>query len=234
MRTLQHTLLAGIAAAALGISGVASAQSAKSHVMTVQLPDGGVAQIRYTGDVAPQVGFSETPRPVLAPVPLLFGADSPFAMMERISAEMDRQSAAMLRQADALMAQARSGQPVDVALRNLPPGSQSYSFVSTLSGSGVCTQSVEITSQGNGQPPRVVRHSAGDCGPTAGGGAGSVNLPDTPMPAGRPEIIETSVRPARPYLAPSAPANRPDVIYTSATGTKPYAGLVREIPPAQR
>ena len=221
----------------------ASAQSASSHVMTVRLPDGGVAQIRYTGNVAPQVSVSEGPAPapaainLLAPMPQLvewgFGADSPFAMMDRISAEMDRQAAAMLRQADALAAQARSGQVTEAATRNLPPGSASYSFVSTMTGNGVCTQSVEITSQGNGQAPRVVRHSSGNCSAAAGGG-GSVNLPTAVTPPGRPEIIETNAQSPRPYAAPTVPTNQPDVIWTGVKGAKPYAGLVREIPPAQR
>jgi hypothetical protein len=234
MRTLQRTLLAGIAAAAFGIPGIAAAQTAEPHVMTVRLPDGGIAQIRYTGDVAPQVSFAPAPIPELAPTPTLFGADSPFAMMERISAEMDRQTVALLRQTDAAMAEARSGAPVAVALSGLTPGTESYSFVSTMSGNGVCTQSVEITSEGNGRTPRIVRHSSGNCGPAAGGSAGSVNLPAAPMPAARPDVIETRAHPARPYTAPSAPAKRPDVIYTAAKGKKPYAGLVREIPPAQR
>jgi hypothetical protein len=234
MRSLRTALLAGVAAIAVGLSGGASAQSANSHVMTVQLPDGGVAQIRYTGDVAPQISVSEAPAPIeiFAPIPPLFGSDSPFAMMERISAEMDRQAAAMFRQADALAAQARSGQLTEAAMRNLPPGSQSYSFLSTMSGSRICTQSVEITSPGNGQKPQVVQHSSGNCGPPTGGG--SVNLPTAVTPAGRAEIIETNAQAPRPYAAPAAPTNRPDVIWTSAKGANPYAGLVREIPPATR
>jgi len=211
MRTLQNALFAGIAASAIGVSGAALAQSPQIHFMTVQLPGGGTAEIRYTGNVAPPIGFSDSGAPitVFAPMPSLFGPNSPFAALDRISAEMDRQAAAMLRQADALAAQARSGQLTETALRNLPPGSQGYSFITTMSGNGVCTQSVEITTQGNGAPPRVVSHSSGNCG-TAQGAGGSVNLP-----------------------AP-APANGPDVVWTSAHEAKPYAGLVRPIPAAQR
>ena len=61
MRTFQQALLAGVAAGIVGLSGAAFAQSGKTHVMTVRLPDGGVAQIRYTGDVAPQVSVGEAP-----------------------------------------------------------------------------------------------------------------------------------------------------------------------------
>jgi len=234
MRTFRNALLAGVAGAAIALSGAAFAQSGPNHTMTVRLPDGGIAQIRYSGNVAPRVTFGEAPEPVdvFAPMPALFGPGSPFAAMERISAEMDRESAAMFRQADALAAAANSGQLAEAALRSLPPGSRSYSFVSTMSGPGsdnrVCSQSVEITGMGNGQPPRVVRRSSGNCGPqgTLGSGTtGSVNLPTAAPQLARPAPVWTS--------AP-APASHPDVIWTGANGAKPYAGLVREIPAATR
>ncbi len=238
MRTCRNALLAGVAAIAIGAAGAAFAQSDNLHVMTVRLPDGSLAQIRYSGNVAPRVSFSEAPAPidVAAAMPSLFGPGSPFAAMERISAEMDREAAAMFRRADALAAEANSGQLTEAALRTLPPGSQSYTFVSTMSGNGVCSQSVEITGMGNGQPPRVVRHSSGDCGPMGGpaggptgGTAGSVDLPTATPPLGRAGPVWTAA-PAQPAV----PASRPDVIWTSAKGAKPYAGLVHEIPAATR
>lgn len=212
MRPIRTALLAGVAASAIGLSGVALAQSPQTHVLTVQIPGGVVAQVRYTGDVPPQIAFGESPANVnfLAPMPSLFGAGSPFAMLDRISAEMDREAAAMFREADALAAQARSGQPTETSIGKLPPGSEGYSFVSTMSGNGVCTQSMQITSQGNGAPPRVVSHSSGNSGPEPAP-TGSINLPAAP-----------------------APGNRPDVVWTSAHGARPYSGLVREIPAAQR
>lgn len=212
VRPLRTALLAGVAASVIGLSGAALAQNAQAHVMTVQIPGGGVAQIRYIGDVPPRIVFGESPATtdVPAPMPSLFGPASPFAMLDRISAEMDRQAAAMLRQADALVAQARSGRLTETAIGNLPPGSEGYSFVSTMSGDGVCTQSVQITSRGNGTPPRVVSHSSGNCG-SEPAPTGSINLPAAP-----------------------APDNRPDVVWTSAHGAGPYSGLVREIPAAHR
>jgi hypothetical protein len=212
MRVLRTALLAGVAASAIGFSGAALAQSLNIHTMTVRLPGGGNAEIRYTGNVAPQVVLSEAPATIDVPVlvPSLFGPTSPFAMLDRISAEMDRQAAAMFREADAVAAQARSGQPTLAALRNLPPGSQSYSYVSTMSGSGVCTRSVEITSLGNGAAPRVVSHSSGNCGPAAGN-PGSVNLPVAPVPV-----------------------KQPDLVLTKAGGPTPYAGMVRQVASAQR
>jgi hypothetical protein len=225
MRTLQNALLAGVAALAIGFSGAALAQTSNIHTMTVRLPGGGVAQIRYAGDVAPQVRVSEAPGPVAAlmPMPVLFGPDSPFATLDRISAEIDRQAAAMFRQSDALLAAARSGQLTPVTLRNLAPGTQSYSFVASVNGGNVCSRSVEITAPGNGAAPRVVSHSSGNCGPAEA--SGGINLPTASPPAGQPGPVWTG--------AP-APAARPDVVWTSASGAKPYKGLVREIPPAQR
>ncbi|MGE5270637.1 MAG: hypothetical protein ACM3JG_13300 [Thiohalocapsa sp.] len=244
MRTLRNALFSGVAAAALAASGAAFAQPRDVHFMTVRLPDGGLAQIRYTGNVAPQISFSEVPaNDITLPVAALrpswpgwgFDSASPFAMMRRISAEMDREAAAMFRQADALLAASPTGLTEAVA-RNLPPGSTSYTVVSTMSGNGVCTQSVEITATGNGQP-RVVRHSSGNCGAGAalpGAGGGTINAPATVPTARSPAMIETRAHPAMPRVAPPAPAAHPDVIYTSARGARPYAGLVHEIPPAAR
>jgi hypothetical protein len=234
MRTLHSALLAGVAAAAIGISGAALAQSSNVHVMTVRLPDGGVAQVRYTGNVAPQVSFSDgaAPLEMFAPMPSMFGPNSPFAQLERISAEMDRQAAAMFQRANAIAAAARSGQSPETAMRSLPPDSQGYSFISTMSGSGVCMQSVQITSPGNGGQPHVVSHSSGDCGPS-GGANGSVSLPTATPPAGRSGPIWVTAPTAKPYVAPT-PTNHPDVVWTAAHGARPYAGLVEPIPPAQR
>jgi hypothetical protein len=210
MRTLHTALVVGVAATMIGFGGAASAQTAQSHVMTVRLPGGGLAQIEYSGNVAPHVSFSNRPVAIDAFGPMMFGPGSPLAMMDRLSAAMDRQMAAMFQETDALASGARAGPLNAAALGNLLPGSQGYSFISTLSGNGVCSQSVTITSQGNGAPPRVVRHSSGNCGP-AGGATGSIALPTAP-----------------------APAVRPHLVWTSAHGAKPYAGLVHEIPTALR
>ncbi len=206
MRNLRTALLAGAAAVALaGLSGVAVARDLNTHLMTLRLPGGGVAEIRYTGDVSPQVMFSPAPTALggFMPAGSFFGPGLPFAMLERISAAIDREAASLIRQAE-ILANApafAANQPIEAALRNLPPESQSYTMVSTWSGNGVCTQSVEITSPANGGQPRVVSHSSGDCG-SAPGSAGAIGTPALPAPTHRPDIIETH-------------------------GTSPYAGLVR-------
>jgi hypothetical protein len=209
MRNVRTALLAGAAAVAVaGLSGVATARDLNTHLMTLQLPDGGVAEIRYTGDVPPQVVFNPAPASwdTFMPVSSVFGPGSPFAMLERISAAMDREAASLMRQAEMLADVPAFGahQPIEAALPNLPPGTQSYSMVSTWSGNGVCTRSVEITSPANGGQPRVVSHNSGNCGSVTGS-TGVIGIPRTP-----------------------APTHGPDIIETRAHGTQPHAGLVRE------
>jgi hypothetical protein len=230
MRVWHASRIAGIAAAAIGLSGAAAlAQSSNTHILTVRLPGGGVAQIEYTGNVAPQVRIGDAPAPIagaFAPLPSFFGPASPFAQFDRIAAEMNREAATMFARAERLTAEARSGQLTETALGGVPPGSQSYSFVSTMSGNHVCSESVEITRSGSGAP-QVVRHSSGNCG--AMPGAGSVDLPNAAPAIPAPGPVWTSA-PA-PDAAP-APIARPDVVWTRAEGATPHAGLVEPIPTA--
>lgn len=93
-------------------------------------------------------------------------------------------------------------QPIEMALGNPPPGNESYAMVSTWSGNGVCTQSVEIASPANGGQPRVVSHGSGNCG-SAPGSTGVIRTPTLPAPTQRRDILKTH-------------------------GTPPYSGLVRE------
>lgn len=86
MTCLQKILLAGIAALGIGLAGAAQAQT--FNMMTVPVPGGGVAQVRYVGDVPPQIVFVPAPAPFAAWTPV-FGYEAPFAMLDRISAEMD-------------------------------------------------------------------------------------------------------------------------------------------------
>ena len=198
--SLGRTILgAGAAAiAAIGCCGIALAQSPQTHVMSVALPGGGVAQIRYVGSVAPQIYVSDAPTMML---PTMFGTGSPFAELDRISAAMDRQAEQLLRQAAALAASG-PGQLNPTAIGALPAGTQEYQFVSTMNGGNFCSRSVEITSQGNGAAPRVVTHTSGNC--AAGAAPG---MPELQMPT-----------PTQLPTAP-APSNGPRMIMTKATGT---------------
>lgn len=207
MRSFRISLLAGAAAIGLaGSSGLAAAQTPQTHVMTVALPDGGTAQIRYTGDVAPRVSFSTAPTTPAdwRAMPAAFGTESPLTMLDRISAEMDRQAAAMFRQAATLTQAAQSGQPLATGVGTFSPGGQSYSFVSEttgngLSGNGLCSESVEIIAIGNGAP-KVVRNSSGNCGSLT---AGATALPSAPGPSTRPDTLwidNTRPPPARALI----------------------------------
>ena len=133
----------------------------------------------------------------------MFGPASPFAVLDRISAEMDRQAASLFEQAQMLARE--PAQVTEAAMRNLPAGSQSYSYVATFNGNGVCAKSVTMTSQGNGAPPKVVTRTSGNCAAVSGSEPGSVGLP-------------------------TAPANAPRLTEANAQGAQPYAGLVRPIP----
>jgi hypothetical protein len=179
MHSLRLALAAGIGLIGVaGVSGIATAREPATHVMTVALPGGGVAHITYSGDVAPQVTFP----PALLPWAAAFGPQSPFAALERISAEMDREAAALFQQID-------TGQ--------------------FAAAPGYCMQSVQITSLGDGSPPKVVRRSSGNCAPS-GGESGTVGLPAAPLPAHQPDRIMVDARGARPYagMVRSATWNR--------------------------
>ena len=209
MRNVRNGFLVGATAIALvGPAGVAAARDLDTHVMTVEVPGGGVAEIRFTGNVPPQVFFNPAPAPLgaFAPYGAFFGPASPFAELERISAAMDREAASLMRQAEMLTQTPAfaTNQPIEAVLGNMPPGTASYTMISTWSGNGVCSQSVEITTPANGGKPRVVSQSSGNCG----------SAPGTMGPIGTPAI--------------PAPTHRPDILETGAHGSSPYPGLIRE------
>jgi hypothetical protein len=197
MSLIRNAQRIGAAAAVLaGLCGAAAAQTSQTptsqtpisqtHVMTVPLPGGGVAEIRYAGAVAPQVFIDPAPA---AALPAFFGAGSPFAEFDRVAAAMDREADRMFREAAALAANPAALTPA--ALGSLPPGSREYTAVSTMAGDRVCSRSVEIISQGNGAPPRVVTHTSGDCGPAGPGVQVPTQVTPAPAPSHRPQMIMT-------------------------------------------
>jgi hypothetical protein len=179
MRNLRTILLG---AATIGLIGAVAyaADAPRIHVLTIPLPGGGVEQIRYSGDVAPTVTFRQgSPAAVAWANPR--GPDSAFAMIDRIQAEIDRQMAAVLQHPLAMPNLAPPGAGLQGADGGAAPASaQSYSMVSTFSGGHGCTQSIEVTSAGPGQPPKVVRQSSGDCG--AAGKTAPKTVPAPPGP----------------------------------------------------
>jgi hypothetical protein len=96
-------------------------------------------------------------------------ADPIFASFDRIAAMMDRQAEAMFQETAALPA-----------------------------GSNFCERSTRVTVTGNG-PPRIERHTSGNCGP-AGGSTGSVSLPAARPAPHRPNAVMTRYEGARPFV----------------------------------
>jgi hypothetical protein len=134
MQFIKSTLLAGAAALALA----SAAHAAETHVMTVQLPDGGVARIAYQGDIPPQV--------IVAPsFPMLPAFAPSFAALDQMTAALDREADAMLRTA-ALM-----------------QGIQVFSTTETFTTNGACIRRTEITYTSDGAAPRAISSQSGDC-----------------------------------------------------------------------
>ena len=197
MHTLRTLVMAGAAAAVLcGACGTAAAENAQSHVMTIRLPGGTIEEIRYTGNVAPRVVVSPERMPVDFGWPAaFFGPDSAFAELDRISAAMNRQMDVMLHNAEALAGEPGLVREIDAG--NLPPGTQGYSFVSTMSGNGVCGKSIEITSRGDGRKPQVVSKSWGDCEKGHNGGGVNSIAPSRGEPS---DVREIRYEPRAPAL----------------------------------
>lgn len=180
MSHLRNALLAGAAIFTLaGGASLAQAQTADPavHVMTVQLPNGAVQQIRYTGDVPPRIVL----------VPVVQSVELPFAMMQRMSAAMDRQIATMMQAFAPMMAQPFATGPMEAGFGAMPAGA----------GAGVCMRSISVTYTGHGQP-QVVSKSAGNCGPAANTPAAT---PETVAPA--PSVRTIQVRDDHPVGQPA-------------------------------
>jgi hypothetical protein len=177
MRLKRTLVVGGLIAALAGGTAVIAAERLPVHVMTVQLPGGGVEQIHYTGDTPPRILVADTAAPSLFDV--AFGPDSPFA-------DMDRQMAAMMHQASLAQATAADGQVQPAA--NAPAGATSITTVSTSNAKGVCTQSVRTVSMGEGKAPQVTRTSSGPCDATPA--AAKPPTPTPPVAPAKPEPID--------------------------------------------
>ena len=167
MQKLRTAAVIGAALlAAAGLAGASAGELVKTHVLTVRLPDGSLEQIRYSGDQPPRISVDDQPAPVFSPRFESFGADSPFAALDRMSAEMDREAAALWNETARLSDSTLlpSGDLTAVDFGKLPPGARSFSVVSTLSGGHVCTRSVEYSASPDGGRPRIVTRTSGDCG----------------------------------------------------------------------
>lgn len=191
MKTKTIGLFAGIAA--LAMAGTAMAATAPKaakladqpdHVLNLALPDGTIEQIRYSGDAPPAVVFTPVRS---AAMPVAFS--DPFADFDRIAAAMDRQMDAMLREASTMAAQpiGPDGKIDQAAFARLPAGTVHYSFVSSSTANGTCSRSIQVTSYGANQQPKVVSQSSGDC---AGVGTPLTPAVGHPAPAASPAITQ--------------------------------------------
>ena len=162
MQNMRTVVLAGIAALALAGTAYAAAQRPVLHTMTVKTPDGGVATIEYSGNVAPKVTFGTVPMQAS-----FFGAASPFADIDRISAAMNREMGALLRQANMLAVPFATANPLYNATLNGAPARNARSWFARAGASGFCMRSVEITRNGTSKP-KIVSHSTGNCGGSSG------------------------------------------------------------------
>jgi hypothetical protein len=166
MHLVSKLVLAGLGASAL--AGGAYAADQAIHVMAVPLADGSVMHIRYFGDKKPQIALvpaqqQQQQQQQHIAIPMAYG--DPLGI-DRMFAEMDAQADAMMRQAAAMAAQQRNtnGKIDAAAVQGMPAGSSvSYSFYSSSNGQGGCTQSVQMTSYGNGAKPKVIEQKSGDC-----------------------------------------------------------------------
>ncbi|MEI4507410.1 hypothetical protein WBQ88_16800 [Sphingopyxis sp. CCNWLW253] len=97
-------------------------------------------------------------------------------MFDRIAAAMHRQTEMMMQQVHTLQREPNALGMINLAgFGSLPAGTVSYSFSSTSTGDGPCSRSVQVTSLGAGQRPKVVTKSSGDCDHAAKAPASEAN-----------------------------------------------------------
>lgn len=201
MRIVQSLVLGSVAAFAIAGAGTmalaheaspAGSQATKVHHMTVRLDGGGVAHIDYTGNIAPQIivlpgagqaGGFVAPNALFAPSPPLFAPDATFAALDQVSAAMDRQIASLMREVQeaSMIPPATFDSPTEILNAKLPAGSTGYSVVSSWSGNGTCSRSIQVPSFADGRKPQVVSKASGNC--AAAPGAGLSTGPHTQAPA---------------------------------------------------
>ena len=183
-------------AAPFALAGAALAAGGQVHILNVALPDGSVAHVRYSGDVAPRVIVLPARRMV---VPMAFvppDIAAHFRAMDAMMAGMHAQSEALMRQATALSARtpAAPGQVRYTASQSLPAGVVRYSFFSSTNGSATCSHSVQVTSMGVNRPAKVVSQTSGNCAGAPSPKAVAAPTPATPQRPGTIKFVP--IRPA--------------------------------------
>ena len=241
MRNGKTFVLSGAAALALaGCAGLWLAQPL--HSLLVPSPYGGVAQIRYAGDIPPRVAFA----PPLAVES--FPAASPFMALDRISAQMDLEMAALMDGAMVPPAPLGPDGMLNVDVRGLPPGAREYSYVSTVGRDGnYCSRSVEITRSGPDGRPYVVTHQSGECRAigSVGYGAALFAPPHRAPPTievrnwparqrSEPDMLNVAypagaVKPEPPWKDQGAPFRSPSAVFVApAARFHPRSSFIRD------
>lgn len=172
VRKLPVFILGGIAATAIA-GGALAASAAKTHVMKVALPDGGVANVEYVGDVAPKVTitpdrFAAEAGPGAVPFPS-------FAGFDRMMAQMQRQSDELIREAQKASLRPVGSEPYIASYGNMPAGEASTTVVSVSNNGVTCTRTTKVVSQGPGAAPKVSSSASGQCGGAASNPNGSTH-----------------------------------------------------------
>jgi hypothetical protein len=157
--------------------------------MTVALPDGGTAQIAYSGDIPPKVSFESDPFQEAA-----YGL-APFSRLERISAAMDQEMNAWMNEAGFWDMPMPTPAQIQADLRTDPRGT-------------FCMESMSVTRTSPDAAPKVVSHHYGNCAPVGEAAFGigpehrakasstiQVQTPRATKPAGGPALIEAAYQP---------------------------------------
>jgi hypothetical protein len=146
-------LLSGFAAVALAGSAAIASTLPIVHHLRIRLPGGSVEQISYTGNTAPKIFILPVVFSTHMLTPTNF--ESQFSDLNRTFREIDQMKSVIDRQMAVAMG-GREALPLtgpfklaDPALGSIPVSAESYSFVSTLNGNGVCTREVQMTNLGD-------------------------------------------------------------------------------------
>ena len=136
-------------------------------------------------------------------------------MLDRIAAEMDRRAAAMFSYAEAMADRTPAGGVAEAAIRgDAAGGPELFLCLDDIRQRRMHAERPDHVARRR-RPPRVERHSSGNCGAVAA------------LPAGRSAFN-------RQLRLLSAPPKQPDLILTRNSGRSPYAGMVRQIASAAR
>jgi hypothetical protein len=162
---------AGVAAVAL--VGTAMAAGPKTHKLDIPLPDGSIAHVEYVGEIAPRVTiaprhFADVPSPWALPV-------TSYGGFEKIIDEMNRRMDDMMREAHSAVRQPMGTVPYVASFGKVPPGETATTIVTVSNGTGTCTRTTHVESQGKSGPPKVTSNLTGQCGADTVAPRGSIN-----------------------------------------------------------